>query len=122
MIKQLKPQTPATGIIKNGDYGDSMFYTVVCDCGQQDCAHELMIEADDMAVTVTTYVRSTTRWLEKNRWKQLWQILTKGYVDAEAVIYMEEQTALNYAATLKSAVQDVGKFRNARLSKTNNNN
>jgi len=122
MTNQLKPQTPATGIIKNLDYGDSMFYTVVCDCGQQDCAHELTIEADDMAVIVTTYVRATSRWSEKNRWKQLWQILTKGYADVEAVIYMEEQTALNYAATLESAVQDVGKFRNARLSKTNNNN
>ena len=122
MTKQLKPQPPATGILKNGDYGDSMYFTITCDCGQQDCAHELSIEADDMAVTVTTHVRATTKWLEKNRWKQIWQILTKGYVDVEAVIYMEEQTAINYAAILDSARLQVRKFRDARNSKTNNKN
>ena len=52
-----------------------------------------------------------------NRWKQIWQILTKGYLDLESTLVMNEQTALNYAETLKSAAKDVKELRNESIQK-----
>jgi hypothetical protein len=110
----MKVETPATGILKQGDFGDAMFYYVQCDCGSEDCAHTIEVEADDSHVQVHLYHTQHTKWWEKNRWKQIWQIVTKGYAEMQTTIVLTEQTALNYSAVLESAVKDVSDFRDAR--------
>jgi hypothetical protein len=135
----MKAQTPAQGILINRDYGDARHYTVPCECGNDDHNHHIWIEAEDSGVTVHTYTeQKTDYWSEKiqprydidntiyqnihwfwvgtfndfyRRIKLAWQILTKGYIKYEASLSMNEQQALNYAETLKSAVTDVKGFR-----------
>ena len=107
----MTPETPAKGILKTGDFGDAMFYHIHCDCGNNECSHDIEIEADDIGVHVHIYHTPHTKWWEKKRWSQLWQLLTTGYVDAQSTIVMDEQTALNYSATLKTAMNDVKNFR-----------
>ena len=105
------PEKPATGILKHGDFGDAMFYYVQCDCGSEECAHNIEVEADDIHVQVHIYNTVHTKWWEKNRWQQIWQILTKGYAEMQTTIVLNEQTVLNYADTLVSAMDDVKEFR-----------
>lgn len=113
----MKPQTPAQGILKTNDFGSAVFYHIHCDCGNDECAHELEVEADDMHVQVHIYHTLHTKWWEKSRWKQFWQLLTKGYIDFQSIIVLDEQTALNYSDTLKSAMKDVKTFREQRKNK-----
>lgn len=113
----MKAETPATGILKQGNFGDAMFYYVQCNCGSEDCAHTIEVEADDACVQVHLHHTQHTKWWEKNRWKQIWQIVTKGYAEMQTTIVLDEQTALNYSAVLESAVKDVAKFRDARMKK-----
>lgn len=117
MEKAMKPETPAQGILKTSDFGLAKFYHIHCDCGSDECAHEIEVEADDVCVQVHIYHTQHTKWWEKNRWQQIWQILTKGYADMQTAIVLDEQTALNYSATLKAAIQDVKKFRENRMKK-----
>ena len=42
---------------------------------------------------------------------------TQGYVEYEASVIMTEQQALNYAETLRSAINDVKEFRSAIIDK-----
>ena len=142
----MKPQLPAEGILKTNDYGDSKWYHVVCGCGQPDHAVTVEIEADETGVSVNTYATvKTDYWTEsvKKRydidspwlqewdwfWKDLvnglltrlrltWDIWIKGYVRAETTVLMSEQQAINYAATLTSAVQDVKIFKTGRKEKS----
>jgi hypothetical protein len=144
----MKPQTPAEGILKTNDYGDSKWYQVVCGCGQPDHTVTVEVEADDSGVSVNTYATvKTDYWTEsvKKRydidspwlqewdwfWKDLvngfftrlrltWDIWIKGYVRAETTTLMSEQQAINYAHTLTSAVKDVKLFRDERLKETQN--
>jgi hypothetical protein len=141
----MKPQAPAEGILKTNDYGDSKWYQVVCGCGQPDHVVTVEVEADDSGVSVNTYATvKTDYWTDsvKKRydidspwlqewdwfWKDLvngfftrlrltWDIWIKGYVRAETTVLMSEQQAINYAATLTSAVKDVKLFRDERLNK-----
>jgi hypothetical protein len=113
----MKPETPASGILKQGDFGDTKFYYVQCDCSDPDCAHTIEVEADDMLVQVHLYHNQHTKWWEKNRWKQIWKILTKGYAEMQTTIVLTEQTALTYSAVLKSAMEDVKEFRDQRMKK-----
>jgi hypothetical protein len=113
----MKVETPATGILKQRDFGDAKFYYVQCDCGSEDCAHTIEVEADDSHVQVHLYHIQHTKWWEKNRWKQIWQIITKGYAEMQTTIVLDEQTAANYSAVLVSAVKDVADFRDARKKK-----
>jgi len=114
----MKPQTPAEGILKKNDWGDSKLYHVVCDCGQSDHEHNLWIEAEDVGVTVTIYVTAKSSWWSMNRFKQIWSLLTKGYLQYETVLTMNEQSALNYSETLKTAINDVKQFKEARFKKS----
>lgn len=118
----MKAQTPAEGILKQNDWGDSKVYRVVCECGNSTCDHNVWVEADEHDITVTTYVTLRTNFWSKTRWKNIWTLLTKGYVDYEGCILMKKQQALNYAETLQSAITDVEKFRENKNanSKTNN--
>lgn len=135
----MKANTPAEGIMKTGDYGDSKFYKVVCGCGQPDHDVDFEVEATDTGVNVNTYVTVKTDywtenvkkrydidnpylqeldWAVKDIWngfvirlKLTWQLWTRGYIRTETTIAMTEQQALNYAETLKIAIQDVKDFK-----------
>ena len=111
MTDTMKAQTPAEGILKKNNWGDAMMYQVVCDCGQPDHEHSLWVEADETGISVTIYATVKSPWWSMNRFKQLWSLLSKGYLQQETVLTMNEQAAFNYAETLKSAVTDVKKFK-----------
>ena len=137
----MTPQTPAEGILLHKDWGHSRMYHVTCECTCDECTHTVEVEADDV-VTVTTYTTQKTNfWSEAvnvrydidnsllqavhwrivglinglaTRLRLTWTLWTKGYVEYQASILMSEQQALNYAETLKSAVNDVKVFRDQR--------
>ena len=113
----MKTQLPAEGILLHKDYGDAKYYTVPCECYSTDCAHTVCIEAEDTGIVVTTYTQQKTKWWELNRFKIIWRLLTRGYVEYEASIIMSQQQAINYAAVLQSASQDVETFRKQRQVK-----
>ena len=142
----MKAQAPAEGILKTHEWGDSKYYHVACSCGNDDDSLELCVEADDMGVTVSHYTTQKTDWwtehVEKNYnidnpwlqefdwfWKDLWNGLSTrlrltrdiwfhGYVKYQGTTIMSEQQALNYAETIKSAIDDVKQFRQERKWKT----
>lgn len=113
----MNPQKPAEGILKLNDYGNSTCYKVTCECGDDAHSHNFWVEADDSRVTVTVYTTVKSKWWEKNRWKQIWTLITKGYVEYESDVIMSEQQALNYSATLATAVEQVKKHEQERKSK-----
>lgn len=135
----MKIQTPAEGIMLTADFDDSKFYKVVCSCGQSDHDIDFEVEAADTGVNVNTYVTTKTdywtetvkkrydidsQWLQELDWgwkdlvnglvtrvKLTWDVWAKGYIETQTTIAMNEQQAINYAETLKSAVDDVKKIR-----------
>lgn len=109
----MKAHSPAEGILKRKDWGDSKTYVVVCECGCDDHAHNVWVEAEESGITVNTYTIQKTNFWSKTRWHHIWKLLTAGYVEYEASIIMSQQQALNYAETLKSAIKDVDTFRKA---------
>ena len=109
----MKAQIPAEGIYKHREWGDSVMYGVPCECTDPTHQHDVWIEADETGVTVTTYTQQKTKWWELNRFKIIWYLLTKGYVEYEANIIMSEQQALNYSETLKKAIANVKKFKDS---------
>ena len=113
----MKVQSPAEGVLLRKDYGDAKIYNIVCECGDCDHSHEVWVEAEDHGITVTIYTQQKTKWWQSNRWKIMWTLLTRGYVERESVLIMSEQQALNYANVLSTAVTDVKVFRNARQNK-----
>jgi len=117
-MSDMKAEKPATGVLKQGDYGDSMWYYIQCDCMSEDCTHVVEVEADDIHVQVHLYSNHHSKWWNRNRWKQIWQILTQGYAEMQTTIVMNEQTTLNYSQALNSACKDVKKFRDERKAKS----
>ena len=114
----MKLQTPAEGVLLRKDYGDAKIYQIVCECGDCDHDHNIWVEAEDHGVTVTIYTQQKTKWWQQNRWKIMWTLLTKGYVERESVLIMSEQQAINYANVLQSAVKDVKEFNKQRKEKS----
>jgi hypothetical protein len=141
----MKAQTPAEGILKRNDYGNSKYYQVVCGCGQEYHDHRVEVEADEVGVNVNLYITVKTNywtetvdkrydidnpWLQEFDWfwkdlingfvrriKVTWELWTTGAVTAESTIAMSKQQALNYAETLKSAIKDVEEFETERVKK-----
>lgn len=135
----MNAQTPAEGIMKVGEYGDAKFYKVACQCGSPDHDIDFEVEAEDPNVNVNIYVKvKTDHWTEAvkkrydidnpylqeldwtvkdiingfvTRLKLTWQVWTQGYLKTDVTVAMTEQQALNYAETLKSAVNDVKSFK-----------
>ena len=135
----MKAQTPAEGILKRNDFGDSKYYQVVCGCGQEYHDHNLEVEAVETGVNVNLYITVKTDywsetvekrydidnpWLQEFDWfwkglvnnfvrkvKVTWELWTTGAVTAQSTIAMSEQQALNYSETLKTAMKDVQQFR-----------
>jgi hypothetical protein len=113
----MKPQIPAEGIYQHKTWGDSAMYGVTCECTDPNHQHSVWVETDECGVSVTTYTQQKTKWWEFNRFKIIWILLTKGYVEYEASLIMTEQQALNYSETLKKAIADVKQFKETRSSK-----
>jgi hypothetical protein len=113
----MQPQKPADGILKVNDFGDSMSYKITCQCGDDGHSHNVWVEADDGSVSVTIYTTAKSKWWELNRWQKIWTLLTKGFVEYESNVIMNEQQALNYSATLAEAVEQSKKFKQARQVK-----
>lgn len=135
----MKSQTPAEGILKRNDWGDSKWYQVVCSCGQEYHDHNVEVESDQCGVNVNIYATMKTdywteavekrynidnTWVQEFDWfwkdlvnitirklKLTWELWTTGAITTETTIHMSEQQAFNYAETLKSAVKDVKEFR-----------
>jgi len=105
----MKPEKPAAGILKQADYGNSIWYHIECECMAPDHAHTVEVEADpetrDVSVHIYTEV-STPFWL-KSRWAMIWEILTTGRVKHQACIILKGQAAYNYAGALKDAAKQV---------------
>jgi hypothetical protein len=113
----MNAQIPAEGIMKTNDWGDSRVYRIACNCGDENHNHNMWVEADDGDITVTIYTTGKTNFWSKTRWYHIWTLLTKGYIDTESTVCLTKQQALNYAETLKSAIEDLETFRNARQNK-----
>ena len=111
---KMKAEKPAQGVLKTQDFGDSMFYVIPCSCG---CGadHELNVEADETGIWIRIYFKAKTNWWSKTRWQNIWTLLTKGYTENYNDLHMTQQQALNYAETIKSAMQDVEKFKADRF-------
>ena len=110
----MSAQIPAEGILLRKDYGDAKVYEIVCECGDCDHSHNVWVEAEDHGITVTIYTQQKTKWWQQNRWKIMWTLLTRGYVERESTLIMSKQQALNYANVLQLAVNDVEEFRKAK--------
>jgi hypothetical protein len=114
----MKAQQPAQGIMLYKDWGTSKMYSVMCNCGSNECQHTVDVEADECEIVVTTYTTQKSKWWSMNRFQIIWTLLTKGYIEYQASIHMDRQQALNYAETLKSAIKDVEVFRDAKTTKS----
>ena len=106
----MKAEKPAEGILKRNEWGDSVLYQVTCSCGDAGHDHNVWVEVDPDIndVMVTTYTMQKSKWWEQSRWRTIWRLLTQGYVEFEATLIMTPQQALNYAETLKTAVNGLG--------------
>lgn len=107
----MNSQTPAEGILKINDWGSARVYQVVCGCNNPDHSHNVWIEADETGIHVIVYTINTSKFWTKNRWRQIWELLSTGQVEQEVGIVMSEQQALNYAKSLTRAIEDVKKFK-----------
>ena len=107
----MKAETPAEGIMKTNDWGDSKVYRVACNCGDESHNHNIWVEADEHDITVNIYTTGKTNYWSKTRWYHIWTLLTKGYIDTESSVHMTKQQALNYSIVLSSAVKDVEEFK-----------
>lgn len=131
-------EQPAEGIYKNWDHGGEVFYTVVCSCGSPDDELEFSVEADDLSISVTTYLKPKSAYWKNlvgqtshfensflwsldysirelinglyHRLKVTYNVWVHGYVQYYSNTIMTEQQALNYAATIKAAVADKRRF------------
>jgi hypothetical protein len=112
-------QEPAEGILIRNNWGDSKQYQVVCECHDPDHDHNIVVESDETEVSVVIYTTTTNLFWSVNRWKQIWELLTKGYIKQEVAICMQEQQAKNYANTLIKASEDVKLFRTKRRNHEN---
>jgi hypothetical protein len=115
--KQMKAENPAQGILKLNNWGESVWYYVPCECTDPNHAHTIEVEADDNSVSVHIHTQVKTRFWQKNRWSEIWNILTKGYSEYEASVILTEQQAINYANALTSAVNDVKIYKDKRNKK-----
>jgi len=109
----MKAQTPAEGLMIQKDWGDARSYTVACDCGDHEHNVHMWVEvkpeSDVKDVTLTFYVQTTNNWWDKSRWRQMWEILTKGYTKNEATVILSKQAALNLSTVIRNSVDQLSK-------------
>jgi hypothetical protein len=104
----MKAQVPAEGTLKRNDWGLSKLYQVTCSCHDPEHDHNLWVEANvDREIAVTIYTTTVTPFWSISRWRQMWQLLTRGHIKSEVCLSMNQQQALNYAETLKTAIREI---------------
>lgn len=130
----MEAQKPAKGILEQTGGKDWKMYRVPCSCGC-DNQIDLMVEVDDYNVSANFYAETKTpywrrrfetssvddQWLVYvvkefandwlNRFEIVWEALTKGYVKTEVTVMLSDQQCINFAETLKTAVEDLKKYR-----------
>jgi hypothetical protein len=146
-MDNLIAETPAIGILKTHDFGDSMHYTVFCQCQNPDdmIKFDLELEVDAWNIVLNTYFTPKSEYWKRlvndtgnfdNSWlwsidsaiRSLinglhhrimvsWDVWTKGYVQYHQSTIMSEQQALNYAATINQSIEDLRTFRENQKSK-----
>lgn len=135
----MKAQKPAEGVMLTHDFGDSKYYRVDCNCGNEDDRIEVSIFLDDFDEIIIEFeATEKTDW-----WKKLWKydvyeidnpwlfsivnslqelvngiahrlrvtrdVWFRGYVTYSSSTILSEQTALNFSAALASAVREIEK-------------
>lgn len=110
MTNKMKKEKPALGIMLQNDWGDSKRYHVSCDCSNPNHNHDVWVSNDEVFVNVIIYTKIYSKW-NTNRFKQIWTLLTKGYIEAETDLLLKAEQAYNYSAALKKACRDVVKHR-----------
>jgi len=114
----MKAQTPAQGIMSDGDYGNSQAYTIACDCHSGDHQVHMWIEligdSDLKDVEMTFYVNTTTPFWRGgfSRIKSAWDILVKGYREDQHTLILNKQAALNVAGTINRVVKELEEKKN----------
>jgi hypothetical protein len=104
----MEPQKPAKGISLMHSWADSATYHVECSCTDPDHAHIVDISLDeDCGVVVEIWAIAETPVWKKSRWKIIWELLTKGTAKYNVALYLDQQQAINYAAVINSAVEEL---------------
>ena len=108
----MKNQEPMKGVSLLTDFRDgTKAYRINCDC--HECTHDVTvwIEVDRLFkdcrdISVTFYADSRSSWLSKDRWKNLWRLLTKGYVETHNELILSEEVARNMTQVILSTIED----------------
>jgi len=107
----MTPQEPAQGIMLDKDFGDAKVYTVACECSDPTHAANMWIEATSdvevQDITLTFYVNTETKWYSLNKFQQVWEILTTGYLKTQSSIILNKQGAVNLANVINKSVEDL---------------
>jgi hypothetical protein len=109
----MKAQKPAVGIMLNRNWGTARSYTIACECGGIDHYPQMWIEVGDESdqelqnVTVTFYVETSSPWYRVSRWRQIWSMLTRGYVRQESTLILSQQAALNLGTVIRNSVAEM---------------
>jgi hypothetical protein len=95
-------QTISDGICKVTDTNCRKVYSVPCVCGCNE--HTMTMEIsrehrDDEELSLTIYSILKTDW-RKNRFKHIWTLLTKGYIELETDTLISNQAAENMATAI----------------------
>ena len=117
----MKAQTPAQGIMLDRNWGHARSYTIACECGGRDHFPQMWIEVGDESdaelqnVTVTFYVETVSPWYSLNRWRQIWTMLTRGYVRQESALILSKQAALNLSTVIRNSVAEMQQVNVVKL-------
>lgn len=109
----IKYQKPAQGIMLQGDYENSKNFKVECECSSEDHSVFMWIEVaedkDIPEIEVSFYVKTWTPlwggW--RDRLKAVYQILFKGLHRQEHHMILNQQSALNFAETIKQTIKEI---------------
>ena len=135
----INSQKPAEGIMLTHDFGDSKYYRVDCNCGNEQDHIEVSIFLDDYGeILVEFEATQKTQW-----WKKLWEydvyqiynpwlfsivnslqelvngtahrlrvtrdVWFRGYVTYSSSTILSKRAALNFSGALSDAVMEIEK-------------
>jgi hypothetical protein len=105
-------QTPAEGIFKINEWGNSRFYRLQCSCMDSNCFQDVWVEveADSHQIISSIGGYATNKFWSKRYWRDLFDLIFKGRVEVELHTHMTKQQTINYAHTLLKAVKDLEEF------------
>lgn len=117
----MKAETPARGISKTGEWGDYVSYRVDCACSDDSHAVNAWIEAKEDSemghVDVEFQVSTITPVWSVNRWRAIWELLTRGHHRGSHTLILEAQAAVNFAEAIKESVQRLEKNTNKKAKR-----